>query len=326
MGFSRAALGAGLLVGAAIGIARRRGRPYEPLGGHQGRALTVETDDGVRLAVDVEEPPDPAYAVVFAHGWVLNRHSWHYQREALSGRAVLVAYDQRGHGASSTGPGAGHTIERLGADLRAVIEAAVPPGLPIVLVGHSMGGMTIMGLAAGHPELFGDRIKAVALVSTSAGRLGEGGALPGPVRRMTPLVLDRMRARARLVDARPAIKERANLPVTRYVAFGPKARHDHVRFVNRMIADTPTEVMVGFFHGMMAHDKLAALTALDRVRTLVMVGTHDRLTTPVHARRIAEAVPGARLVVVPGAGHMLAMERPETVNRELTALIARATA
>ncbi|WP_396985051.1 alpha/beta fold hydrolase [Nonomuraea sp. WAC 01424] len=234
---------------------------------------------------------------------MLNRHSWHYQRAALSGEALVVAYDQRGHGASTAGPYAACTIDRLGADLHAVIEAAVPPGLPVVLAGHSMGGMTVMALAASRPELFGTRIAGVALLGTSAGRLAEGtfglpGALGRAVPRVTPLVLDRLRARA--------------------------APADHVRFVNAMVAATPAEVMAGFFHGMMAHDKLAALEALREVETVVLVGARDRLIPVAHARRIAGALPGARLVVIPGAGHMIGLERPETVNRELLGLLRRA--
>ncbi|MFE0153838.1 alpha/beta fold hydrolase [Nonomuraea sp. NPDC059007] len=308
----------GLLLGVAVGLVARK-RSSETLGGRHGRRLPVETDDGAVIDVDVRESGTPAYAVVFAHGWVLNRDSWYYQREALPDEAMLVGYDQRGHGVSTAGPAGPCSIERLAADLEAVIDAAVPPGLPVVLVGHSMGGMTIMGLAARRPELFGDRVVAVALISTSSGRLAEG--LAG---RTAPVLLNRLKARAALIDASPALlRAGTNWPVTRLAAFGPKARGHHVRFVNRMVAATPTEVMVGYFHAILAHDKLAALQALSRVETLVMVGERDRLTTPAHARRIAAALPDATLVVAPGAGHMLGLERPELVNAALKALIRR---
>ncbi|MFI6293775.1 alpha/beta fold hydrolase [Nonomuraea sp. NPDC050790] len=316
----------GLLLGAAVGLLARGRTTGEtlagPLGGRRGRRLPVETDDGAVIDVDVSEPVRPAYAVVFAHGWVLNRHSWHYQREALPGEAILVGYDQRGHGASTAGPAGPCSIERLAADLEAVIDAAVPPGLPVVLAGHSMGGMTIMGLAARRPELFGGRIVAVALISTSAGRLAEG--LTG---RAAPLLLNRLQARAALIDASPPrLRAGTNWPVTRLAAFGPKARGHHVRFINQMVASTPTEVMVGYLRAILAHDKLAALQALSRVETLVMVGARDRLTTPAHARRIAAALPDATLVIAPGAGHMLGLERPELVNTALKALIRRSLA
>jgi pimeloyl-ACP methyl ester carboxylesterase len=119
---------------------------------------------------------------------------------------------------------------------------------------------------------------------------------------------------------------RTNLPVTRYVAFGPRAPREHVRFVSAMAVATPTEVMAGFFRAFLVHDKLAALAALEPVETLVMVGDRDRLTPAEHSRRIAAALPGARLVVLPGAGHMIGLERPADVGRELTALLDRIAA
>ncbi|MBB5961184.1 alpha/beta fold hydrolase [Planomonospora venezuelensis] len=328
---TRAAI-AGLAVGVVLGTARRRrarGRDGSVLGGHRGRAVTVTTDDGVHLAVDVEEAESPEFAVVFAHGWVMNRHCWHFQREALKGRATLVFYDQRGHGGSSAGAFDACTVDRLGDDLAAVIEQAVPEGLPVVLVGHSMGGMTIMAFAGRHPEAMAARVAGVALLSTSSGGLRDSRfGLWGPIGRLapvvTPVVFDRMLARASLIDRNTAVRTRTNLPVTRYVAFGPGARREHVRFVNDMAVATPTEVMVGFFNDFLVHDKSTALAALGSVETLVMVGSRDRMTPRAHSDRIAAAVPGARLRVVPGAGHMIGLERPEAVNRALCDLFDRA--
>ncbi|MEU7893564.1 alpha/beta hydrolase [Nonomuraea sp. NPDC049152] len=314
------AMAAGVLAGVAIGAAARARRAPH-LVTMRGRVRTVTTPDGVRLAVDVDEPESPSYAVVFAHGWVLNRHSWHFQREALAGRAMLVFYDQRGHGESTEGAADRCTIEQLGEDLHTVIEAVVPPELPVVVVGHSMGGMTVMGLAAARPSLFGSRIVGAALVSTSSGRLGESAfGLPGPIGRfaprVTPLLVNGLRDRL--------ITPVTTLPLTRSMAFGP--RREHLRFVNRMIAATPATVMAGFFHGMVAHDKLAALQALASVETLVLVGDLDRLTPLVHSRRIADALPSARLVVVQGAGHMVGLESPTAVSVELAALLERCSA
>ncbi|MET8047432.1 alpha/beta hydrolase [Streptosporangium sp. NPDC005286] len=336
MGAGRTATGAaiaGLAVGAVLGVAVRRRRAYAGtvLGGHRGRSATVTTGDGVRLAVDIEEAGAPELAVIFTHGWVMNRHCWHFQREALAGRATLIFYDQRGHGASSAGALDACTVDQLGDDLAAVIEATVPEGLPVVLAGHSMGGMTVMAFAGRHPETFAARVAGVALLSTSSGQLnGSTFGLPGPIGRLaprvTPLMFERMLARGTLIDRGVALKSRTNLPMTRYVAFGPRAPREHVRFVNDMAAATPTEVMVGFFRDFLIHDKLAALAAFGGVETLVMVGDRDRLTPPVHSRRIAEALPGARLVVFPEAGHMIGLERPEAVNRELSALLDRITA
>ncbi|WP_147943017.1 alpha/beta hydrolase [Microbispora hainanensis] len=330
---------AGLALGLAIGrvvsaaqrVQTRRVKTASASGGAPGRRTTVTTDDGVRLAVEIDDHPDPRCAVVFAHGWLMNRNCWQPQREALAGLGTLVFYDQRGHGDSSAGPLETYTIDRLGDDLAAVIEAAVPEGLPVVLAGHSMGGMTIMALADRHPALVESRVAGVALLSTSSGGLADTTfGLPGPLGRLAPRVttsvFESMLARAEAIDARPRVKSWTNLPVTRYAAFGKGARRRHVRLVNAMAAATPTEAMVGFFRALGVHDKHAALRTLRRVQTLVMVGERDRLTPLAHGRRIAEALPDARFVRIPGAGHMIGYERAELVNRELTGLIMRAVA
>ena len=94
------------------------------------------------------------------HGYTLSMASWTFQRRTLAAElatanghrpdARLVFYDQRGHGASGRGHSENSTIEQLARDLAAVLESRVPRG-PVVLVGHSMGGMTIMALAAAAP-------------------------------------------------------------------------------------------------------------------------------------------------------------------------------
>ena len=331
---SKAAL-AGLALGLAIGTARRvqaaRAKAAQAPSGPPARRATVTTDDGVSLAVEIDDHPDPRCAVVFAHGWLMNRHCWQPQREALAGLGTLVFYDQRGHGDSSAVAGEAYTIDRLGDDLAAVIEAAVPDGLPVVLVGHSMGGMTIMALADRHPGLVQARVAGAALLGTSSGGLDSGSfGLPGPLGRLAPRVttsvFESMPARASAIDARPRLKRWTNRMVIRYVAFGRGASRRHVRAVNAMAAATPTEVMVGFFREFRALDKHAALKALETTETLVMVGELDRLTPLAHGSRIARALPGARFVRVPGAGHMIGYERAELVNRELAGLIVRAVA
>lgn len=163
--------------------------PYGSLRGTPGRAYA---DDGTELYYEVDEvetegqdgrkrrlfgrrAPAPV-TVVFSHGYCLNQDSWHFQRAALRGVVRTVHWDQRSHGRSARGAaqverGEPVTIEQLGRDLKAVIDAAAPEG-PLVLVGHSMGGMTVMALADQFPELIRERCAGVALVGTSSGRLG----------------------------------------------------------------------------------------------------------------------------------------------------------
>ena len=160
-------------------------REDDPLGAatrHADRSAIVQADDGVLLHVEEIGPRDAPLTVVFVHGYTLSMASWTFQRRTLAAELAtanghrpdvrLVFYDQRGHGASGRGEAKRSTIEQLARDLDAVLETRVPRG-PVVLVGHSMGGMTIMGLAALRPELFGSKVVAAALISTSSGNLAD---------------------------------------------------------------------------------------------------------------------------------------------------------
>src|SRR4051794_6267688 len=137
---------------------------------------TVTTDDGVPLHVEVEGRADAPVTVVFSHGFTARLAEWELQRKALRHRARLVLFDQRGHGRSGWTRLTEATIDRTGRDLGQVLDATTPEG-PVVLAGHSMGGMSVMALARQRPELFGTRVVGVFLLATSAGGLVESGVV-----------------------------------------------------------------------------------------------------------------------------------------------------
>jgi pimeloyl-ACP methyl ester carboxylesterase len=329
------AAGAGVAIAAekiAVGRIRLRPDPAagEALGQLRGRSLTVLTADGVPLDAEICGPDDAPVTIIFCHGYALNQNCWHYQRAGLAAAGRLVFWDQRGHGRSGRS-GSGHvTIDQLGADLHAVMMAAVPGDSPVVLVGHSMGGMTIMALADQHPELFGTKIIGVALISTSASAVDPSGWLPAPIRPIArhavPAVLRGAQGKAAAVieRARNAAGDLAFLG-TRFIAFGdPQVSPAVVDFLERIIRATPVEVVAEFYLALLGHDKRAALGVLGKVPVLVLVGDHDRLVPPQLSEELAAMIPGADLVRVAGAGHVLILEYPEVVNDSITSLLARA--
>ena len=171
------------MTGAVVGVAAHSSRvatqrqdeddPHaeEALGKlRPDRQSTVAADDGVPLAVQEIKPADGGHAdltVVLVHGYALDSRCWHFQRRDLpkmtDPRVRVVQYDQRSHGRSGHSSRRGSTIEQLGKDLDAVVRATARRG-PVVLVGHSMGGMAIMALAEQRPKLFRDRVCAVAFM------------------------------------------------------------------------------------------------------------------------------------------------------------------
>jgi pimeloyl-ACP methyl ester carboxylesterase len=278
-------------------------------------------------------PEPPALTVVFSHGYCLSQDSWHFQRAVLRGRVRTVFWDQRSHGRSERGvdqaAGAPGTIDQLGRDLKRVIDAAAPEG-PLVLVGHSMGGMTVMALADQFPELFAERVAGFAFVGTSSGKLAEVTlGLPSAgaraLRALAPGVLRMMGARVDLVErGRRATADLFAGIVKRY-SFGTDDVDPAVeRFAERMIEATPIDVVAEFYPAFTEHDKGAALDVLDGLPGLVVAGTKDLLTPSDHSRAIAERLPGAALVVVEGAGHLVMLEFPGLVNGGLAALLTEA--
>ena len=287
------------------------------------RTRTVDAGQGVRLYVAEYGDPDAEVTVVLAHGWTLSSQLWRRQVRDLVDTARVVVYDHRGHGRSCSGDLDAYTLDQLGADLGAVLDAAVPTG-PLLLVGHSMGGMAVMHLAARRPELFRDRVRGVALVSTSVGELRDLDlGLPRPL--STALRLVGGRAVAGLGRVERLAERTSGLPAPMWLAlrhlnFGPDAPARLVDEMARTVQGTSVGTICAFYAGLLAHDGTPGLAALRSVPTVVLVGEHDRLTPVSHARSLAAALPDSRLVVVPGAGHMLIQERPEAVSRELRAL------
>jgi pimeloyl-ACP methyl ester carboxylesterase len=329
------AAGAGALVAAekaAVGRLRLRPDPEadEPLGQLHGRALTVLADDGTPLHVEIDGPDDAAVTVIFCHGYALSQDVWHYQRRDLTGVARLVFWDQRGHGRSGESATERASIGRLGADLYAVIAAAAPGDGPVVLVGHSMGGMTIMALARQHPELFGAKVTGAVLISTAADGVDPTVWLPvllRPVARRaaTPVMRGVSQGwRAGLVErARQAAGDLAFLG-TRYVAFGDQAVSPAVvDFLERVIRATPIGVVAEFYLALLRHDERAALGVLRRVPVIVVAGEQDVLVPVSQACQLAAAIPGAELIRVPGAGHAVILERPQLINGLIIGLLDR---
>ena len=330
-------------------LADARLRENDPLGGAArpaDRTALVQADDGVLLSVEEIGPRDAPLTVVFVHGYTLSMASWAFQRRTLAAElatanghrpdARLVFYDQRGHGASSRGTADRSTIDQLAHDLATVIEARVPQG-PVVLVGHSMGGMTVMGLAALRPELFGTKVVAVALISTSSGNLD--GLTFG-----LPELLTRVRAAFFPVAAwtmrwRPALAERTRRlagdlvsAVTRSLSFASSDVDPALtRYLDAMIAGTPVDVIAEFYPALAGLDHTGSLGPLRRVPTLVLTGDADKMIPKEHSEQIVEGLGGAgdsrvEYVVVPEAGHMVLLEKPDEVSAALTTLLRRAAA
>jgi len=340
-----AALTAGALGTVAAGAVARALAEKRPVGGAadageerfgrlRSTPLRVVADDGVVLHAEVDEastgstPGDGSPTLVFVHGYALNLDCWHFQRAHYRGRRRMVLYDQRSHGRSQRSTKGNATIDQLGHDLLTVLDELAPDD-QVVLVGHSMGGMTIMALAEHHPEIFGDRVVGVGLVSTTAGGLRAhrllNPFLPDRVmEQVTPRVMAGLARAPWLVDrARRAGSDLGQLVTSRF-AFGKEVPASYARFVDEMLAQTPFEVLAEFFPNFAALDKFSVLEAFAQVPTVIVCGSKDVMTSVDHSRKMARLIDTAELVECPDSGHLVILESAQQVNDALDRMLTAA--
>ncbi|MFW5469191.1 alpha/beta fold hydrolase [Knoellia sp. CPCC 206435] len=343
------AIGLGAAAAAAAGAAaagvaadraameRRRLSSLDPLDGFAhtpDEVLKVIATDGLNLHVEIDTPDDldpDLPTIVMSHGFCLSLRSWVLQRRGFVQAGYrVVLWDQRSHGESEVSEIENCTIDQLAHDLRAVIDATCPEG-PLVLVGHSMGGMTTMAMTRHHPELVRDRVVAVAFIATAAG--GEGltdlgfGPLVGRViGQVGPRLLSQLAPHQRwLAPVRRLGRNLEDVIVDRF-SYDSPVSEGLIRFTADLILATRFEVMAVFIQAIQTHDELATLTALVDTEVLVVNGEGDRLTPPAQSEKIVERLPGSEHVIVRDAGHLIMLEHPEIVTGQILALVDRAEA
>lgn len=310
---------------------RSRHNVYDETPDHEHIVLA---SDGVPLHVEVDEPrgepPAPDLpTIVMSHGYCLTLQCWVFQRRALRRAGYrVVLWDQRGHGRSGTGDADSYHIDQLGRDLHEVIEAVAPEG-PLVLIGHSMGGMTMMSLGLDFPDLVRNRVVGAGFVATSTGGLssvsyGLGAAAGKAVHTFGPAAAGRLARLQGLVDGTVrAGKDVMNFLVD-WGSFGSPVPMSIAELTTDMIFSTRMEVISAFMPHFDKHDKREALATFRGIETLVINGTSDRLTPPSHSDEIVRLLPGAEHVLIEDAGHVIMLEHPDVLDEQLLGLADRA--
>jgi len=281
--------------------------------------VPVITSDGARLRVHAYGP-EHGDVIVLIHGWSCCIEYWNPQINAFSDEYRVVAYDQRGHGESQLGTRS-FGPEQMADDLSAVLDAVLRPGQRAVLVGHSMGGMTIQAWAQAYPEQVARRASAVLLATTAARQI------PGRAK-VIPLLGDLVPAPVWL--AQTVFGAPVPLP-----GLAPARMLFKSRIMNSAVDSDTAEFGLSIVRscrpavrGAVARD-LATLdlgTAATHITvpTSVIAGAHDKLLPPVHSREIADllAETGSldRFTVLP-TGHLVNVEAPGEFNAELHRMI-----
>ncbi|MFF0720559.1 alpha/beta fold hydrolase [Verrucosispora sp. NA02020] len=329
LGVAAAGLAAGVATERAL-VRRLKADPADPYVDevfgeqHYDAAHRLELPDGTDVHVEVVEPIRPVAGnptVVLVHGFCLDMGTFHFQRKMLAGRGEhrIVAYDQPGHGRSGRLEGGEYDLVALGHTLRRVIDEVAPDG-PLVLIGHSMGGMTIMSLAELYPEMFDDRVVGTVLMATSGGLLAETklvapallGRVGAPVlytagyvTRYGGTVIDRAR------------KSTSNVAwlLTRRYGFGTrKPSPSLVSYVEEMNSRTSADTVTRYLRTLATHSRFPALAALEDTPVLVIVGDKDMITPVTHSEEIVRRLPHAEFVKIHDSGHVVMLEHADEVN------------
>jgi pimeloyl-ACP methyl ester carboxylesterase len=281
-------------------------------------------------------PGEPT--LVLAHGWSQDLRTWDRVLADLRRAGVtapVLRYDHRGHGGSESPGREGATIGKAADDLAALLRDHVDG--PVVLAGHSMGGMTLMALAERHPDLVRERVRGAGFVATASDdmadmTLGVPGRRGAFVARGEHVVMpwlasagDRAPIRRAAPDGRTHTRAVALAPFVRALVFGHHPRRDDVLSVAEQSFAADPVAVAAFRASIGEHRRTSSLAAMRGVPTVVLVGTRDRLCPPDHARTIAASLPDAELVVLPGAGHMITFERDQEVAAHLQGLLEAAT-
>jgi 3-oxoadipate enol-lactonase len=249
---------------------------------------------GVNLAVEVR---GDGPAVLFVHGYPLDRSIWRDQLEALEGFR-RIAPDLRGMGQSDA-PDLGYSMSIYAADLAALLDAMAID--EVILCGLSMGGY----IAFEFLRNWRSRVRGLVLMDTRA----EADTPEG--RRARDAAAGTARERGAATVAESLLpKMLAGSTIERC----PEV----VERVRGLMAATPVAGMVGALAAMRDREgSESLLPTLAGIPTLVVVGEADSVTPPDQARMLAQAIPGARLEIIPGAGHLPPVEQPEATTRSL---------
>lgn len=323
-GVAAIGLGAGLAVERVlVGRARNRSLEDDVKYGKvkADRLYEVSSFDGAELVVHEFGPPDAKRGVVFLHGFCLDHRIWHYQMKEWGPDSKTVVYDARDHGASRGGEGP-FEVSTLARDLEAVLDSA---GLEqSILVGHSMGGMTVLEFCRTYEHLVGTRVAGIVLVNTTytdALKTIAAAGFIGPLERGAGRLIYKLLNDPRASRAIRTRGDDLSYGLVRLFGFGPDASAAQVEFVCKLLAQFPSPPLIEWMKGIRKFDMGDALSAID-VPTLVMAGGDDRITTVRASKKIAQEINGARLIVFDNAGHTSMMERHEDFDKELQRFIA----
>ncbi|MTE16591.1 alpha/beta fold hydrolase [Nocardia aurantiaca] len=278
--------------------------------------VPVTASDGARLRAHAYGPAD-GDVIVLVHGWTCCLEYWNPQINAFADEYRVIAYDVRGHGESDEGTAA-LTVDQLADDLADVLDAVLRPGQRAVLVGHSLGGMTIQAWAGRYPQRVQRQLLAVLLANTAVGDLiAETTVVPFFNRGIAklPFMIGLLGLSARtLFPPIPLVTWVFRRQVMSLASVG-----DIAAFGLNIVRSCRSRVR-GRFGTLLSYLDVGRGAANLTVPTTVIAGSADDMTPPAHSERIVEMLSAAGSLdgyrILP-TGHLGNVEAYQEFNAEL---------
>lgn len=284
----------------------------------RAEGVTIPGADGAVLHVEMEGATEGPI-LVFTHGWGLSARIWAEARADLGARFGLVFWDLPGLGRSGR-PTIGYSLDGFAEDLHAVIDS-LPEDRPVILVGHSIGGMTVQTFCAHHPDLLNRRVAAIVLENTTHTNPLETMIFPRVFRPLQPVIelasrLDMVLSPLIWVMNWQAWLSGATHVAARVAGFGARPTREQLDRTARLVTKNSPAVQA---RGTLAMLRWSVTDSLPRINVpaLVFVGGRDLMTMEHAGEAIAAALPQGRLVRVEDAGHMGPIEKAAFYNEQI---------
>jgi pimeloyl-ACP methyl ester carboxylesterase len=277
----------------------------EPRRIRRGKKATLVMRDGTQIYTESEGPVD-APLLIMTHGWGLDATAWYYQRQYLSSRFRLLFWDMPGLGRSSCPPQRDYAVERLAIYLREIIASV--KGEPAILVGHSIGGMTMLTLCRRFPDVMGAQVKGLVLMDTTYTQPLRTTIASGLFRLLQKPVIEPLLYLTvwlspfvwfwNLLGYLNGTSHIAN----RITSFSRGVTRGQLDFASWFaIKQNPAVIARGLL-ALLKWDESATLHQIS-LPTQVLVGDADRITRPFASEHIAQTIPQATLVRITPSGH-----------------------
>lgn len=294
----------------SLPLLRRKGAD-EPKPMRTGTVQRVPRPDGSVLQVEFYGPED-GQPIILSHGWGPNSNVWYYVKRQLSDRFRVIVWDLPGLGKSSKPKNKDYSLEKYARDLEAVV--AISGDKPVILLGHSIGGMLTLTFCRLFPELLGSRVRGLILVDTTYTNPVKTSILSGLFRKLQkPLLEPLLHLGILLSPIFWLMTWLSYLNGSLYISvelsgFTGTETRGQLDFSALLSALGSPGVLARGTLAMFNYDETRTLGTIN-IPSLVVCGASDIVTIPPASIRMKAELPQAELVTLQPGGHMGLMEQ-----------------